>query len=144
MYHVRWIPPLNNIVIVIIIIIIIINIIIGSSEEQSTVKHLQLDRAWVVRTISFFEKYLLESISVFLDLVGKGLVRSSWWCFPVEGLTQHVDVSGFIVLHNAQNVAKELELTCDDRRQQLGLVPGERRFGHCKTLSKRLTFKMIL
>ena len=61
-------------------------------------------------TISFSEKFFLESISVFLDLVGKGLMRSSWWSSPVEGPTQHVDISGFIDFH-AQNVAKELELT---------------------------------
>ena len=101
-----------------------------SSEEQSTVKHLQLDRTWAVRTISFSEKYLLASISVFLDLVGKGLMRSSWWSSPVEGLTQHVDVSGFIDLH-AQNVAKELELTWVD-----SVI--------VKTFSKCLMFNIIL
>ena len=66
-----WNPPLN------IIIIIIIIIIIGRAKSSRL-----LDRTWKVPTISFSEKYLLESISVFLDLVGKGLTRSSWWSSP--------------------------------------------------------------
>ena len=50
---------------------------------------------------------MLIRVDLFLDLAGNGLVQSQWGSSPVRG--QHVDVSGFILLH-AKNVAKELDL----------------------------------
>ena len=60
---------------------------------------------------------MLVGVDPFLDLVGKGLPRSILGSSPIRELVQCVDVGGFILLH-AQNVAKELELSQDDRRQQ--------------------------
>ena len=58
---------------------------------------------------------IIVGVNLFLDLAGEDLrgLPSS----PMGGLIQRVKVHRFIFLH-AQNVAKERELSKDDRRQQ--------------------------